>query len=67
MAAAYPNLRHAQYSGALTVLGNRRDAKWGRFLFLPPELVNPQVIFDPVPFRSTDRTPVRAKRSPYTG
>ncbi|MFI5336577.1 MAG: hypothetical protein ACHQ5A_12130 [Opitutales bacterium] len=66
MAAAYPNLRHAQYSGALCVVGRRRDAKWGRFLFLPPELVNPQMIFDPLPFRNTEYTPAHAKRTPYT-
>lgn len=50
MASPYPNLRHAQYAGALGVVGARRD-RWGRFLFAPPELVNPRAIFDPQPFR----------------
>lgn len=44
-----PNLSHAQYSG---VVGARRDMTWGRFLFLPPILANPRMIFDPQPFRA---------------
>ena len=54
MASPYPNLRHAQYAGALGVVGARRD-RWGRFLFAPPELVNPRAIFDPPPFREQPR------------
>ena len=64
VAAAYPNLRHAQYSGPLAVVGRRRDAKWGRFLFSPPELINPQVIFDPPPFRATEYSSPTAARPP---
>lgn len=67
MAAAYPNLRHAQYSGNHPVIGRRRDATWGRFLFSPPELVNPQMIFDPLPFRAAEfNAPHRARKAPYT-
>lgn len=50
MASPYPNLGHAQYASALGVIGPRRD-NWGRFLFAPPELVNPRAIFDPQSFR----------------
>jgi len=41
----------------------RCDVTWGRFLFQPPELTNPHIIFDPMPFRSHEYAPVRAKKS----
>jgi len=41
----------------------RSDVTWGRFLFPPPELNNPQVIFDPMPFRSHEFVPARAKKA----
>jgi hypothetical protein len=63
MAAAYPNLRHAQYASALGVVGPRRNARWGTFLFSPPELVNPNAIFDPQPFRTQPPTPAKRRRS----
>jgi hypothetical protein len=43
-----------------------RDITWGRILFLPPELANPRVIFDPLPFRTHEFVSGRAKKSPYT-
>ncbi len=61
MASPYPNLRHAQYAGALGVIGPRRD-NWGRFLFAPPELVNPRAIFDPAPFRHEPAPTLARKR-----
>jgi hypothetical protein len=39
---------------------------WGRLLFLPPELANPRVIFEPPPFRARDIAGVRSKKAPYT-
>ncbi|WP_415910394.1 hypothetical protein [Oleiharenicola sp. Vm1] len=57
MAMPYPNLRHAQYASALGVVGPRRDVRWGKFLFSPPELVNPNAIFDPQPFRTQPPAP----------
>lgn len=62
MAAAYPNLRHAQYASALGVVGPRRDVRWGRFHFAPPELVNPCAIFDPQPFRTLPQLNARARK-----
>jgi hypothetical protein len=29
-----------------------RDLTWGRVLFLPPGLLNPRTIFDPLPMRT---------------
>lgn len=46
--------------------GLRRDVTWGRILFVPPELVNPRIVFDPVPFRSHSFAPARTRKSPYT-
>jgi hypothetical protein len=43
-----------------------RDITWGRILFLPPELANPRVIFDPMPFRAHEFAGIRARKSPYT-
>ncbi len=63
MSAAYPNLSHAQYAGALGVVGRRRDATWGKFRFAPPELINPQIFFEPPPFRTQVPAPVRSKRA----
>ncbi len=65
MASPYPNLRHAQYAGALGVVGARRD-RWGRFLFAPPELVNPRAIFDPQPFREHPRPMTVARKRART-
>lgn len=62
MAAAFPNLRHAQYASTLGVIGPRRDARWGRFLFSPPELVNPNTIFDPQPFRTLPGLAARSRK-----
>jgi hypothetical protein len=41
----------------------RRDVTWGRLVFLPPELANPRVIFDPMPFRAHQFTTARPKKS----
>lgn len=62
MAAAYPNLRHAQYASALGVVGPRRDSRWGRFHFSPPELMNPNAIFDPQPFRTLPSLSLRSRK-----
>jgi len=53
-----------QASGA-SDLGSRLrcDVTWGRFLFQPPELTNPHIIFDPLPFRAHEHIPVRSKKS----
>ena len=32
---------------------------WGRPVFRPPELANPRVVFDPLPFRTQSFTPSR--------
>lgn len=29
-----------------------RDVTWDRILFQPPELLNPRLVFDPLPFRN---------------
>lgn len=29
-----------------------RDVTWDRILFQPPSLLNPRLVFDPMPFRS---------------
>jgi hypothetical protein len=39
-----------------------RDITWGRILFLPPELANPRVIFDPLPFRSQEFAAIRTRK-----
>ena len=42
-----------------------RDVTWGRILFQPP-LLNPRVVFDPLPFRTQlAARPVRSSRSPF--
>lgn len=42
-----------------------RDVTWDRVLFQPPELLNPRLVFDPVPFRTqTIPRPTRS-RSPF--
>ncbi len=40
-----------------------RDVTWGRILFQPP-LLNPRLVFDPLPFRTqTVARPARASRA----
>ena len=42
-----------------------RDVTWGRILFQPP-LLNPRLVFDPLPFRTqTLPRPSRHSRSPF--
>ena len=40
----------------------RSDVTWGRLLFQPPALTNPHVVFDPMPFRTHEFVPARAKK-----
>jgi len=44
----------------------RCDVIWGRFLFQPPALANPHLIFDPMPFRTHEFAPVRGKKSRHS-
>ena len=54
-------------SGATNLTSRLRcDVTWGRVLFQPPELTNPHVIFDPMPFRSHEFAPVRVKKSAHS-
>jgi hypothetical protein len=65
MASHYPSSRRSDDAiNAAARLG--RDITWGRILFLPPELANPRVIFDPTPFRTHEFAGVRTRKSPYT-
>jgi len=42
-----------------------RDVTWGRILFQPP-LLNPRLVFDPLPFRTqTTIRPARNSRPPF--
>jgi hypothetical protein len=52
MASPWP-APHSQAGVNGAPLRRTRDLAWGRPLFLPPELTNPRVIFDPLPFRCT--------------
>jgi hypothetical protein len=63
-----PHFPTQRQTGDATNLAARlsRDVTWGRFLFLPPELANPRVIFDPLPFRASEFHGVRPRKSPYT-
>jgi hypothetical protein len=40
-----------------------RDITWGRILFLPPELTNPRMIFDPQPFRMHEHPLLRGRKT----
>lgn len=60
MAHHYP-ISHQSQAGSL-----RRDVTWGRVLFVPPELTNPRIVFDPLPFRSQSFAPARTRKPPYT-
>ncbi len=42
----------------------QRDITWGRLLFLPPELANPRIIFEPLPFRDHQFPAFRGKKTP---
>ena len=43
----------------------QRDVTWGRILFQPP-LLNPRLVFDPLPFRTQALPrPSRSSRSPF--
>ena len=62
MAAQFSNAR--QSAGVSNLSSRlRSDVTWGRFLFQPPELTNPHVIFDPMPFRTHEFAPLRSKKS----
>jgi len=41
-----------------------KDVTWGRILFQPP-LLNPRLVFDPVPFRSQVLPRSSRSRSPF--
>ena len=60
MSHHFPTSHHSQAAGL------RRDVTWGRILFVPPELTNPRIVFDPLPFRSQNFATARARKSPYT-
>jgi hypothetical protein len=63
------NTSHPHKGSAASDLGSRLrcDVTWGRFLFQPPELTNPHVVFDPLPFRAHEYAGApRARKAPYT-
>ncbi|HEY4299530.1 MAG TPA: hypothetical protein VGM73_01570 [Candidatus Didemnitutus sp.] len=64
MATHYPVARQARISSH----GDPRLTRdtWGRFHFLPPELANPRVVFDPQPFRAQEFGSNRPSKAPYT-
>ena len=39
-----------------------RDLTWGRVVFMPPGLLNPRMIFDPLPMRTQFPVPNPANR-----
>lgn len=41
-----------------------KDVTWGRILFQPP-ILNPRLIFDPLPFRSQQLPRPSRSRSPF--
>jgi len=62
MASPYPSSRQ-RFETSFTVSRLGRDITWGRFLFLPPQLANPRLIFDPLPFRAQEFALARPRRS----
>ncbi len=42
-----------------------RDVTWGRILFHPPALLNPRLVFDPLPFRTQRLHRIPRSRSPF--
>lgn len=61
------HIPHPRQNGASELASRLRcDVTWGRFLFQPPELTNPHVVFDPLPFRAHEFSPARAKKAPYS-
>ncbi len=62
MASQFTNTR--QGTGVTDLASRlRKDVTWGRLLFQPPALTNPHVVFDPMPFRTHEFAPARAKKS----
>ena len=41
------------------------DVTWGRILFQPPALLNPRLVFDPLPFRTQRLQRSPRSRSPF--
>ena len=56
---------NSRSSTGVSDLGSRLrcDVLWGRFLFQPPELTNPNQGSNPMPFRTHEYAPVRVKKS----
>lgn len=65
MATHYPTARQARIAshGDPRLM---RDVTWGRLHFLPPELANPRIVFDPLPFRALEFGGARSQKAPYT-
>ena len=42
-----------------------RDVTWDRILFQPPALLNPRLVFDPLPFRTQRLQRSPRSRSPF--
>ena len=58
----FPKLRRAQFAETIGVGSLQRDITWGRVLFLPPELKNARLVFDPQPFRVHEFTPAKLRK-----
>lgn len=50
-----PKIFAPQPVGRNAAPGLKRDIIWGRPIFPPPQLPNPRVIFDPLPFTALRR------------
>ena len=59
MTYPYPNLNRGRIAEVLGAAVPQRDVTWGRILFRPPELANPRLIFDPLPFRTHEFVPAK--------
>jgi hypothetical protein len=57
---------YSSFSPATETAARRtRDVTWGRILFQPPALLNPRLVFDPLPFRTQRLQRSPRSRSPF--
>ena len=59
------NTPYPQFAQGMDLVPRRtRDVTWGRVLFQPP-MLNPRLVFDPVPFRTQTLPRPARSRSPF--